>query len=106
MDISDISIIDAALAQTTTTRCEYYNSTCNGSGQQGCMEIEECDVPAEGQQLHCYVLWSVLNGTAVVSLKVFNITFKLYFFVLKGIYQFIIFINTYIIQKIISLPVF
>lgn len=34
------------------------------------MEVEECEVPTDSQQFHCYVLWSLVNGSAVVSLKV------------------------------------
>ncbi|KAJ8984861.1 hypothetical protein NQ317_002700, partial [Molorchus minor] len=59
-----------AHTSTVTTHCEYYNSTCNASGQPGCMEIEECSQPVDGQQNHCYVLWSLHgDGTVSVSLK-------------------------------------
>lgn len=68
---------DAAVAYNApiTTQCEYYNSTCNGAGHLGCMEVEQCGPPVEGQQNHCYVLWSIQeDGTVNVSLKVkFNI---------------------------------
>ncbi|CAH1971214.1 unnamed protein product [Acanthoscelides obtectus] len=59
----------AAVGNTpqVTTKCEYYNSTC--SSQQGCEEVEECGHPEEGQQNHCYVLWTMENGTITVSLK-------------------------------------
>lgn len=63
---------DAAVAYNApiTTQCEYYNSTCNGAGHSGCMEVEQCGPPVEGQQNHCYVLWSVQeDGTVNVSLK-------------------------------------
>lgn len=68
----DASSIEAAVAHTApvTTHCEYYNGTCNGAGQSGCTEVEECGHPTDGQQNHCYVLWSVQeDGTMNVSLK-------------------------------------
>nr|WAH70830.1 punt [Colaphellus bowringi] len=64
-----VPITDAAVAYstTTTTRCEYYNSTCKE--QEGCPDVEECGPSIDGQQIHCYVLWSIHNGTMNVSLK-------------------------------------
>lgn len=64
---------DASVAHSAvvTTKCEFYNSTCNGPGHPGCMEVEECGHTTEGQRNHCYVLWSIQeDGTVNVSLKV------------------------------------
>lgn len=64
---------DAAVAHTgiVTNVCEYYNTTCNGVGHPGCMEVEQCPDPKEGHHNFCYVLWSIEDDGAVnVSLKV------------------------------------
>lgn len=73
--VLDLSYVQGAVGHLSqvTTHCEYYNNTCNGPGQS-CNDVEECGHPSEGQQNHCYVLWSLSeDGIAKVSLKVIKI---------------------------------
>lgn len=52
----------------TTTKCEFYNTTCAQSG--GCNDEVDCEPPGEGKRNHCFVLWSVQpDGSMNVSLK-------------------------------------
>ncbi|KAG5868840.1 hypothetical protein JTB14_012777 [Gonioctena quinquepunctata] len=64
----DVPSTESAVAHsTTTTKCEFYNSTCRDQGV--CPLVEECGPSLDGQQIHCYALWSIQNGTTNVSLK-------------------------------------
>nr|XP_023015865.1 activin receptor type-2A isoform X1 [Leptinotarsa decemlineata]XP_023015866.1 activin receptor type-2A isoform X1 [Leptinotarsa decemlineata] len=64
----DVPSVGCAVAHSAiTTKCEFYNSTCKE--QEGCPTVEECAQSVDGQQIHCYALWSLQNGTMNVSLK-------------------------------------